>query len=429
MRISVSILFLIINLQIAISQEQILFDLDSYRRVDFQFRSTYVSPDIKIDFDNVLNSPATTKEYSIFSNGVINDNKIVNNQERQKSWNHRFAFELGSGTTKMAGLDYTLDYENRLYSKINSEYFLQGVRINVDIDYSVRPSNDQRYNAGQLVHYDIGFGFGRLEVVDQAWLGARILEELHSKELLQEIPDENEMRLFFDLLGDLEFERVFDSRLRSIYRMEKIIQYIQDKGWIEKGSIPAFVTINDTYRFERFFNRWTGERLEFILTPYIRNLSSWRRFSQYYNSNLKEPGFEGRIEYEIHSNGDLEYYTKKCVGGSIKYSETFVEQGDIESSHDQIQGLMYFQYQYRYIPSLRTNLELNVGTSGGFIYDDGFTARINLGSSLTYNYYISPATQLVLTGYVNYHDSEFQVGDYQPRITSQFSFDIRHLIR
>jgi len=225
----------------------------------------------------------------------------------------------------------------------------------------------------------------------------------------------------------VEYERVMDFRLGSMYRIEKIIEFVEQKQWIDKGSIKAFVTIYDAFRYEKFFNRMSGERLEFTIKPMVRGIYNWSNNTIFGESKYIQPGFEGNIEYQIHTNGDLEYYQTKTLGGRINHSQLF-QKGQVEDFKS-ISGDLYFQYQYRYIPSLRTNLSFNASFFGGFVYSSSYEARISINSSLTYNYYFSPSTQLVIRGDVFYNDNRFQVGDYQPSIAGSLSFDIMHAIR
>ena len=412
----------------SVGQEYILFDLDSYRRVDFDFRTTFISPDIDLRYVNEINTPNQNKNYRIGFDGVYNDIRIVNNLKNQKTWSNRVDMGILSGTSVGIDLNSQFDYSNRSYSE-ESNYFLNGAQLTTNLDFTNPQNSDSRINSVVNVKYDLGFGFGRLEVVDNAWIGGRILEDLNKKGLLKVIPDSDEMRTFFDLIGSLQFTRVMDFRLAAIYRLERIVEYIESQGWIEDGSIPAFATIYDTYRYEQFSNRWTGERLEFTLSPTLRGVYIWRDNNDLFTFQSIGPGFEGKIDYEWHTNGDLEYYKKKVVGAKLAYIESFQKQSDLTSSNRFIDASLFVVYEYRYIPSLRTNLVWTTLFDGGFMHQESLRARVNVSSSLVYNYYVSPATQLVLRGSLGYSDNEFQSGDYQPRILASFSFDVLHALR
>lgn len=407
------------------SQDRILYDLDSYKRVDVNLRTTFFSPDFNLFYDNTINNPGIPKRYTINLGGSYNDSHLINNEKNQVLKYQGIDFGFTSGTNKNVDLSYIYQMENRFYNK--AKYFKRGLYIHSTSLYNEDASSFARYSHSLYAEYDIGFGFGRLEVINNAWLGARILEELDSKHLLNSIPSADEMKLFFDLIGDLESDRVMDFRLRSMYRVEKIIEFVEQKGWIDKGSIKAFISIYDTYRYEDFIIRSSGERLEFTLTPTLRGLYNWRNNSLFSESKYIQPGFIGSIEYELHRNGDLEYYKTKTFGARITHYQRF-EKEQVQDSKT-ILGDLYFQYQYQYIPSLRTNLSFVGSFTGGFVYTSSYNARIRINTVCSYNYYFSPSTRLMIMGGILYDDNRFQLGDFQPKISTFVSFDIRHAIR
>ena len=329
------------------------------------------------------------------------------------------------GTNKFLNLDFKHTSQNRTYSDLT--FFKNGFNISSETEYEKIPSSSKIFFQSLLISYDLGFGFGRIELINHAWVGARILEELEKKELLSKIPEPSEMKLFFDLIGDLEYDRVMDSRLKDIYVLEEIIHYIEQKEWIEQGSIPAFAAINDALSYELFINRFSGERLEFTLTPVVKGTYFWREGIVLQNPKNIEPGFEGKIEYELYSNGDLEYYTRKLFGARLEYFDKFLTE-NIEDTKT-ISGNIYFTHTYSYIPSLRTNLAISTNLSGILIKRGGYNSRLSMYSRLDYSYYFSPSTQLVLSARIQYNDSEFQIGDYQPSVGTRFSVDVVHAIR
>lgn len=430
MRITFLLLLFLTLYQECDCQDRILYDLDSYRRVDINLRTTQISPDIGLFYDKQLNTPGSSKKYKISVSGRYTDTYQINNAKTQNSVYQSLNFDIRSGTDKSASIIYNYRKTKRKYNDYNDlNYFKNGFDIFSNASYNDNQNSTPRYNQVLNAQYDIGFGFGRMEVVNNAWIGARILEELDHKNLLINKPNGEEMKIFFDLIGDIEFTRVLDTRLRSIYRIENIISYLEEKGWIEKGSIPAFVTIYDAYRYENFIIRESGKRLEFTLTPYLAGQYAWRGAGIIVLDNFIQPGFIGTAEYEIHRNGDLEYYTITSYGGIIEHYERLYEKSNDEFKS--ISGDIFFKYQFRYIPSLRTNMDLNVCFLGGFDYSisNDYDANISVVSSYSYIYYLSPATQLVLDMSATYNDNRFQIGAYQPRITGSVSFDIVHAIR
>ena len=427
MKLQFLILFVLGSCFYGYGQDQVLFDLDTYKRVDFNYRSTFISPDAYIDYTKSVNTPGQEKRYGIRFGGKYDDEQIINNENIQKTKDRYVDFNIKSGSTEEFDIDFLVANDTRKYAGM--KYFLSGMEYkNTYVDrYYELSSGDRRADISHELNYSLGFGFGRLEVVDNAWLGARVLQELNAKKLLLEIPETSELKLFFDLIGDLEFERVRDPRLKSIYVLENVIKYIEAKGWVEEGSIPAFVSISDSYRFEDFFRRYSGKRLEFRLTPRVSGLYRWSEFGTISNRNYLQGGFVGNVEYTIHSNGDLKYYTSKVLGGRIANDRRYHKNANRDETF--IYGEIYFEYDYRYIISQRTNLLIASDIKGAFQKSDNFDATFLGNVRMAYFYYLTPATQLKLAGRFSYSDGEFQIGDYQPQIFSFFSIDVVHAFR
>ena len=424
MKSQLIILFVFVSSLTCLGQNSILYDFDSYKRVSGAYRTTFITPDINLSYRNVLNTPEQVKFYNLNIGGRYADNQIFNDENNQKTKSTDIDFGIGIGNVKNISFEYNYDYENRAYNDMT--YFKNGFHVRTNNQY-IENLDAKRYTQSLNLGFDLGFGFGRLEIINNAWLGARILEELQIDNLLMKLPSTEEMTEFFDLIGDLEFERVMDPRLRSMYRVEKMIMFIEQKGWIENGSIPSFIKIYDAFRYENFIFRRSGERLEFTLTPTFIGNFNYSNLSQNKFSKFIQPGFFGRAEYEIHKNGDLAYNTTKLVGGEVGYFE--ILQDDPLEGYTHLTGNVFFRYIYRYLPSLRTNLIFTSNVSAGLIYIDSYKTRLNINSSVEYDYYFSPATRLAMVAEIKYLDTKFQVGDYQPSIDATFSLNVIHSIR
>ncbi|MEM9548500.1 MAG: hypothetical protein AAGA77_21120 [Bacteroidota bacterium] len=408
------------------SQSRIIYDLDAYLRVDGVYRTTFIIPNADLGYSNIINDPSKERDIQFVGGLLYNDNRIINNPRNQKVIEKSIDFDFTNGQANAIAFKYDYENTNRYYGE-DKKYFKSRFYVSTDSRYQENQGVNKTYLQTAALQYGLGFGFGRIEVVNDAWLGARILEELRMKNLLLVMPSSDEMKTFFDVVGDLSFERVMDNRLRSIYQIETLIKYIEEQGWIEKGSIPAFATIYDAFRFEDFLFRQSGERLEFTLTPRVDSWLNYRFNEDDVNFYSFQPGFSGRTEYEVNRNGDLEYYTSMVLGGTFNYTEQ-INNNDFDDENF-LNGSVYFRYSYYYLPSRRTNLIITGNVSAGFAHSSSYNAVLNMFSRLEYNYYFSPATQLVMQAALTYNDPQFQIGDYQPSIKANFSMNVVHAIR
>lgn len=408
-------------------QHQILYDLDSYRRVDGQWENAFINPDLNLNYSTTVNDPNQEKDYAFNLGMAYYGTKIVNNAQNQKRRYKRVDVNYdASRSEKELGLLFDYQYENRSYRE-SQGYFKSGFRIRTNSEYASLHGFLRTYSQYIDPTVDLGFGFGRLELINDAWRGARILEELNKKDLLLTIPSSEEMKAFFDLVGDLNLERVMDDRLRDIHQLEQIILFLQDRKWIERESVPAFASIYDAFRFESFVTRWSGRRLEFTLTPRAQfDLQKETVLGNQVTTNFR-PGFYGEIQYRSEKNGDLAYYTTTNVTARLGYQEHFDDGQKREDPF--LDGNIELRYQYNYLPSLRTHLRASFNVIVGAEDVDVFEAYLNANASLRYNYYFSPATQLEIFTVLRYRDNEFQSGDYQPRITARVNVQVVHALR
>jgi len=408
-------------------QIDIAYDLDSYRRVDGFFRTTLIRPQVTTSYRDEVNVVGMEKDYSLGVRGSYADYQLTNSLPHQKEREVFGEFDLSAGSLKQGELTYRYSGIDRNYNE--QDYF----KIGGSIEFETKHREVSRFVGSSYtsestldLSSDLGFGFGRLEVVNDAWLAASILEELAAKNLLREIPDSLALRTYFDYLGQLEFERVLDFRMREIYVIEKLIAYLEEQNWIEKGSIPAFATIYDAYRYEQFFFRQTGRRLEFTLTPQIEVEINKSTGQESALRNIR-PGFIGTIQYDMHRNGDIKYYVQKGLGASLRYIERFTNVNDFRLTY--IDARIDYTYVYRYLPSLRTNFLISFKTEGGFTNANSFQSFLLAECGLKYNYFFTPTTRLEVSGNFGYTDPEFQVGDFQPRLNGFASCKVVHAIR
>jgi len=75
-------------------QNKILYDLDSYIRVDGEYRTTFITPDFNLDYDKVINSPDQERNFDLRIGGDYRDNQIYNDKHNQKTKYKRFGFNL-----------------------------------------------------------------------------------------------------------------------------------------------------------------------------------------------------------------------------------------------------------------------------------------------------------------------------------------------
>lgn len=95
----------------------------------------------------------------------------------------------------------------------------------------------------------LGFGKGRIEIVDDAQMALFIINDLKAQGLIDGIPDAETVNEFARLITELNNQRVFDSRRKRVYQLTQIDKFLREKAIVSVTDIRHFTTINDNWLF------------------------------------------------------------------------------------------------------------------------------------------------------------------------------------
>jgi hypothetical protein len=104
----------------------------------------------------------------------------------------------------------------------------------------------------------VGFGKGRIEIVQDAQMALYILNDLSLQGLIDKTPDVETINQFAQLITELNNKRVFDSRRRRIYQLTQIDKFLREKEITQVPDIRHFTTINDNWFFAFNPERYSG---------------------------------------------------------------------------------------------------------------------------------------------------------------------------
>ena len=163
--------------------------------------------------------------------------------------------------TSFAGLSVDYQGSRRIFYKPKRYVALHN---ELDAGFTAVSNATDNY-AIQSVN-DIGFGFGRVELVSDAVHTARIIDMLASEGvLLQEVSESDLLRLA-DTIATMKNRRFFDSRLQRIREVEAITRMLAEGGYIEAGDYYTFAILSDAYDFEQVARPFrSGSTVEFLL--------------------------------------------------------------------------------------------------------------------------------------------------------------------
>jgi len=156
-----------------------------------------------------------------------------------------------------------------------------------------------------------------VENITNAWHAYRILNRLHFKGYLKEIPSTLDVNRLGQFLDELKTKRIFDNRLRYIAQLQYLDFQLQDEfGIPETSTIQYFSELNDMWGFGISENRLMGTR--YYADIYFNTLLNNQLFQQKRPVNAKReqnlygigPGL--RLTYEnnkpIKANFQFNYH-------------------------------------------------------------------------------------------------------------------------
>jgi len=256
------------------------------------------------------------------------------------------------------GLDF--QSSNKIYL-VKKLFFIQTFDYKINYYYDKSLDNRTIINSSYIVNQvykskmlnldnNTGFGYGRVENVEDARQTLYILDELQKQNRLKRQPTEAEIKEISEFITLQNNKRFFDSRIQKIEDLTLLDSVLNEKGLIEKSDATYFTTLMDMWNYGSQFQRKSG--FEFFisvnygfdywlhknkLTFYDFNNNSFLNIDTTYN-HIKDNYFFG-------INGNLAYY--KPINNNLQLSFNFKD--------DAFLALSYY-------PNTRTYTSIEIGT-------------------------------------------------------------------
>jgi len=426
LRLINAFLFLCVFGSLKAQNQEILYDLDSYKQVDFRLIGLNVNPTGSIRAIDQLNVPGALPTLSVIGGLSLDGFQSINTKDQQSTT----VFDVNASMSEERFISASVDgvvrnyYEEDMYwiHKPNiSVYYLDRRGRNVPVDERV-------VNGG----YGFGLGFGRVENVGQARTAVMLLQAFADRELLDRNPTIEDITSLADVIGRLEGSRFFDDRLRSIAIIETIANQLIIGGLLTESTIATTLLIEDAYTFDRVIPRFAGSRFEMTLDTDLKYLHN-----ENVNQNLRvsaDVGFEGMLSWTKYDNMDVHWMREIRGFSTLRYNDFNAgDFADFKGRRDNVTGTLGGSYGYTYTPTLRNRYSLFVTSLITLPYEldpdkehffNEATFFTNVSGS--YNHYFSPRTQVVLSALFIYQDQEFQAGAFSPSLDLRANFQILH---
>jgi hypothetical protein len=295
----------------------------------------------------------------------------------------------------------------------------------------------------------LGFGRGRLELVQDAQMALFILNDLRQQGLLQQEADQQTALELAQVITGINNRRVFDSRRRRIYELTTIHEFLQQKGLTGTGDIRVFTTINDNWALAFNPLRYSGTNWYFNVTPSASWVSNTNTNSL---GNVKTESKGSAFGYGLQPTIGFNRYVPKSLhwqrnmGVMASYSRNNLkEKAKISNSLPELEEITetsmyhtYLFYEMGYYPNNRTLVNAGVNMTGTWNQYDGTgttesMTTIKPGAYLTADYFISYNTRLSLQAGASYEHNKIKrtgtgVDNTNRNLLGTFSIGIAHVI-
>ncbi|WP_132053249.1 hypothetical protein [Pseudocnuella soli] len=318
---------------------------------------------------------------------------------------------------------------------------------------STDSSSIQKTNNPQLAgSVTLGFGRGRIELVQDAQMALFILNDLQQQGLLQRPADEQTALKLAQVITAINNRRVFDSRRRRIYELTTIHDFLQREGLTGSGDIRVFTTINDNWALAFNPTRASGTRWYVNVTPG----ASWLRVVQKSTVDQKDSeafrnnngynlkpvlGFSRHVPVSLkwqRNMGASASYTRN--GLRIKQTATNTPEQTVNDESSVYHADLF--YEIGYYPNNRTIVTggFNMTGTWNLLGGDNLARSITSikpGLYLNGDYFISYNTRLSFQTGASYEHYQQKMEDGSPwfgqnfkrrDLLGNFSIGIAHVI-
>lgn len=323
--------------------------------------------------------------YSFSLYGQSNVNKIDNSKQSQKSGIAAFTWQL-----------------RNQYFRRNNWFWEFGNKINTNATFNDF-KNEPDYNKQQSYYADetltLGLGKGRLENVQDAQMALFILNDLRELGLVSSSYTGEQAHEFARLITDINNQRVFDSRKRRIYELQRIDSFLKNTGLASTTDVRHFTTVNDNWVFAYNPFRLHGNQW------YVRVKPSAGILQQVEKSTLPVTTHETRTVRSIGVSPEAGFESQKAK--SLHWQRSFIINVSYMSSvnneviknkgvfptetkneYNQQQADIYSSYSLGYFPNTRTRILGTLGASAtyfeGYDFDQIVIARSFLTIATSY---------------------------------------------
>lgn len=251
---------------------------------------------------------------------------------------------------------------------------------------------------------DFGFGFGRVELLDDVVHASRLIDMLDCAGVLLREVNEEHILILADTIATMKNSRFFDSRLQRVREQEAVASLLSEWGYIAGGNFFSYAVLMDAYRFERaFWSARSGSSVEFLVG----------RDFLYSTTDGWGSSDDLRLTISYHDHRIKSQYlsTELSIENELSYRRA---RGDI--SRDRYISDVVFEYNVTYSPTnrvvwtLRNTLNVSVDMLDSQMFSSSIFTAARGNVNGTVDYYFSPRLRLGGSSSFSARTSHFDSG-------------------
>lgn len=295
---------------------------------------------------------------------------------------------------------FSWQFDNRFFRN-NKWYWQIGNRLSGEgnLQESAHLYDKKEFSASNEVI--LGFGKGRIEMVQDAQMALYILNDLEQQGLINAPVDHQTINSFAQLITQINNRRIFDFRRKRIFELTQIDSFLRNKGITNSTDIRLFTTINDNWSYGYNPLRSAGSDWFFRLIPFygfdINKNSNLPDYSLQQSTNTF--GVRPEIGYENYKPINLKWQRDLGASFSWSYDRHYFTvkntnsgtTSKFKSSGDLMQSQLKLFYGLGYYPSNRSKVNGTLNLSGS-IGEGAYS--INPSIDFSADYFISYRTRL-----------------------------------
>jgi len=392
--------------------------------------STYLSNSLYANYQSITNSQKLQQSLSATLNLSMN-NTHVDRDILDPSNSNTFSFSPS----------FYLNSVNRIYLKnlqffeVSPNFIYRYGYYTFSSEQESFPDNEYDHNNNEIdLKLSFKFGFGRIEPVSDARQAIYILEGLQKQNSLAKELTNEDVFEFAQLISKIKNKRYFDARLRKIYELETIDNYLDSNHIVSESNIKYFTTLADFWDYGDRVYRSSGTRIAFVLKPgYYLNDDKTDRDQDSEEDKTRSAQLYTGLEFKYEKPIDLKWQNSidissyyGCVG--VKQTNTIVDPVEKISDIPNIQ--VKFAQKIGFYPNTRTDLTFSYSILYYQFFDKTDITQDIYGignkgleglAQIAVNYYISPQFKL---NFIYSLDYSRRSSDASTNVISDYNYNL-----